>query len=65
MEIVGSVVTLVSLILGVAIAVVPVVKILRKAGFNGWWSILYLIPLVNLVALYLFAFTEWPSERRR
>ncbi|WP_227010119.1 hypothetical protein [Pelagibius marinus] len=37
-------------------------RISRKAGFSGWWSLLMLIPLVNIVMIWVFAFVEWPAE---
>lgn len=37
------------------------VRILHKAGFSGWWMLLTLIPLVNLIMLWVFAFAEWPA----
>jgi ABC-type sulfate transport system permease subunit len=39
-------------------------RIASKAGYPGAYSLLMLIPLVNVVVLILFAFTEWPIERR-
>lgn len=36
------------------------VFILRKAGYSGWLVLLGLIPLVNVVAFFVFAFSEWP-----
>ena len=56
-------------ILCVAFIVVPVVvipywKIFSKAGFAGPISLLMLIPLVNLVTLYVVAFSEWPVLRQ-
>ena len=39
-------------------------KIWSKAGFNGAWSLLMLVPLVNLVAFLYLAFAEWPVHRR-
>jgi len=42
---------------------VPTVKILNKAGYSGWWSVLALIPLVNIIMLWVFAFADWPSLR--
>lgn len=45
------------------IAVIPCWKIVSKAGYNGAWSLLMLIPLVNLIMLYVFAFNTWPKER--
>jgi len=43
---------------------VPLVKILNKAGYSGAWVLLALIPMVNLVALWIFAFSTWPSQTR-
>ena len=39
-------------------------KIWSKAGFNGAWSLLMLVPLVNLVAFLYLAFAEWPIHKR-
>lgn len=37
-------------------------RIATKAGYQGALSLLMLIPLVNLIILLIFAFTEWPIE---
>ena len=39
-------------------------KIWSKAGFNGAWSLLMLIPLVNLGAFLYLAFAEWPIHKK-
>ena len=44
---------------------VPVAKILGKAGYSRWLVILYFVPLVNLVMLWVFAFGDWPALRGR
>lgn len=44
-----------------AIVVVPFWKICTKAGFPGALSLLVLIPLVNVVFLYVLAFADWPT----
>jgi uncharacterized membrane protein YhaH (DUF805 family) len=41
----------------------PIVKILQKAGYSGWWSLIVLVPLVNVVMFYVFAFADWPALR--
>jgi hypothetical protein len=46
-----------------AIYVVPGWRIVRKAGFPGALSLLMLIPLVNIILLWVFAFTRWPNQR--
>jgi uncharacterized membrane protein YhaH (DUF805 family) len=40
-------------------------RIARKAGYHGAWALLMLVPIVNLVLPYVFAFAEWPAERQQ
>lgn len=49
------------LLFSVVLPYFPASRILQRTGFNRWWVILYLIPVVNLVALYVFAYSEWPG----
>lgn len=44
--------------------VLPVAVIVGKAGYSRAWVILALIPIVNLIALWVFAFAKWPTLRR-
>ncbi|MCM2400816.1 hypothetical protein NBH20_06585 [Rhizobium sp. S153] len=39
----------------------PISKILRKAGFSGWWVLLIFVPLANLIGLWVFATAQWPN----
>jgi len=39
-------------------------KIWSKAGFNGAWSLLMLVPLVNLGAFLYLAFADWPIHKK-
>jgi hypothetical protein len=43
------------------IVLAPVALILRRAGFSRWWSILWAIPVVNIIALWVFALVPWPA----
>jgi hypothetical protein len=43
----------------------PVFMIIRKAGFSGWWVLLTLVPLANLILLWVFAFVRWPVQDGR
>lgn len=36
-------------------------KILEKAGIHGGWVFCLLIPVVNIIMIWFFAFTHWPS----
>ncbi len=47
------------ILIGVAIVLVPFWFICKKAGFSPWLSLLNLIPLGNLVLIYILAFGEW------
>lgn len=45
--------------------VVPFWRIVTKAGFAGPWALLALVPVVNVLALWVLAFVPWPSARHR
>jgi hypothetical protein len=36
-------------------------RILAKAGFSGLWCLILLVPLVNIIMVWVFAFKSWPS----
>lgn len=38
-------------------------RISSKAGFSRWWALLMLVPLVNLIMIWVLAFADWPSTR--
>ncbi len=44
-----------------ALIVVPFFKIWKRTGHNGWLSLLMLLPIVNLIMLYVIAFKQWPA----
>jgi hypothetical protein len=43
------------------IILAPVALILRRAGFSRWWCVLWAIPFVNIIALWVFALVPWPA----
>lgn len=52
--------------ISVVIPLVPVLfwmpaRILRKAGYSGWWVITLLIPIVGFFMVWVFAFVRWPA----
>ena len=51
------------LLIALAVVVYLVSRILQKAGYSGWWTLLALVPLANLIGLWFFAITPWPSNR--
>jgi hypothetical protein len=54
-------------VIGLIVLVVllfPIIKILQKAGYSGWWVLLWFVPIGNIVALWIFAFADWPALHR-
>ncbi|MBK5911660.1 hypothetical protein CCR85_09195 [Rhodothalassium salexigens] len=56
---------LVQLAIVLVLIIPPLWRVVSRAGFAGPWSLLFLIPVVNLIALWIFAFSDWPAERGR
>jgi hypothetical protein len=42
-----------------AIVIVPFWFICKKAGFSPWLSLLNIVPLGNLILIYVLAFSQW------
>lgn len=55
-----SLVTALALVL-LAVPLWMIGRVLRRAGYSSWWALLVLVPLVNLVALWVFAYVRWPA----
>jgi hypothetical protein len=53
--------TLLSFILIMAL---PIARILHRTERSRWWTIIAFVPLLNLVALWAFAFSRWPKLDR-
>lgn len=49
----------------IVLMIVPYWKIFSKAGWSGAMSLLMLVPLANLIVLWVFAFSEWPALQNR
>lgn len=47
------------------LTIVASVKILSKAGYSGWWILIAIVPVVNVIMFFVFAFSEWPVLRRQ
>jgi ABC-type transport system involved in cytochrome c biogenesis permease subunit len=47
------------MLIALVIVIVPSWFICKKAGFSPWLALINLIPLGNLVLLYVLAFAEW------
>lgn len=40
----------------------PMSRVLRRIGVSPYWSLLALVPLANLLGLWVLAFSEWPAK---
>jgi S1-C subfamily serine protease len=47
------------------LALLPAIgRVVTKAGYSVCWMLWSLVPGVNLIMLYAFAFSRWPLQRR-
>ena len=54
------------LIIILVLIVIPILifgPVVKKAGFSRWWSLLLIVPLLNLIMVWVFAFMDWPAEK--
>jgi len=56
---------LVFLIVYVLVICIPVARILSRVGYSGWWALLAVVPPVNVIMLWVFAYADWPNLAKR
>ena len=49
------------LLIILVLLVVPYWKIRSRSGHSGAWGLLMLVPLVNVISLWVLAFKRWPA----
>jgi hypothetical protein len=64
-ETVLPVMSVIAAVGGVVLFVWPAWRICSRAGFPGALGLLIMVPLLNLVLLYVLAFAEWPALRNQ
>jgi hypothetical protein len=40
-------------------------RIVNRAGYSRWWLLTMVVPVLNLIMLWVFAFASWPVARSR
>jgi hypothetical protein len=51
------------IMLGLSVAwTLLLARIIGKAGFNKWWAVISLVPLLNIIFVWVFAFKKWPVQ---
>lgn len=53
------------LLISLVLIGIPAAIILGKAGYHKAWVILAFVPIVNLIALWVFAFANWPVLQKK
>ena len=43
---------------------IPISRILTRIGYSKWWTIVYFIPFVNIVGIWILAYSRWPAVDR-
>ena len=36
-------------------------RAVARAGYSPWWAALGIVPLVNIIMLWVFAYAKWPA----
>jgi hypothetical protein len=57
-----SIAQLITILLIILVPLFIFRPIAKKAGYSGWWALAMLIPLVNIIIIWVFAFSKWPAE---
>jgi len=42
----------------------PAMRICRRVGFPSWLGVLIVVPIGNVILLWVVALSEWPVEQR-
>lgn len=45
------------------VVVIAYIRIIQKAGYSGWWILIGLVPVVNVIMFLVFAYSRWPVQR--
>jgi len=64
-ETIMPIASVIAALLGVVVIIWPAWRICSRAGFPGALGLLIVVPLLNLVLLYVLAFAEWPALRNQ
>jgi hypothetical protein len=52
--------TLIPLLI-ISLALFFMSRVLQRAGFSPWWALIGLVPMLNLLMLWWFAYNKWPA----
>ena len=52
------------LLVSLFLLLVPVAKLLRRTGHHPVWCLFAILPGLNLLAFWFFAFKPWPTDKK-
>lgn len=58
----GSAWHLILMIISAALILYPIGRILGRIGFSPLWSLVALLPFLNLIGLWVLAMIPWPNH---
>lgn len=44
---------------------IPIVRILNRLGYSGFWAVLMFVPMGAIIGLWVLAFADWPALPRK
>jgi hypothetical protein len=45
----------------IALAIVGLIRVLRRMGYSGYWALLAFVPLINAYAIWRLSKAKWPA----
>ena len=58
-------VNLLILIVFLVFAILPFWRLWKRAGHSPLWSLFAVVPIANVVMLWVLALKRWPADRER
>jgi uncharacterized membrane protein YhaH (DUF805 family) len=55
-------ITIALFVFALVMTLLSCVRLLHRTGHSGWWALLMFVPLVNVIGLWIWAFT--PNGKR-
>jgi hypothetical protein len=62
LTVMNAVAIVTSILISILFAIFVFGVIAAKAGYPRWYGLVMAFPFLNIVALYLFAYSTWPIE---
>jgi len=49
-------------LIGAIIMIIPLWRICQRLGWSPWWSLLWAVPIVDIIFIYVLAFSNRPLQ---